>query len=249
MPASCKPRHVPAAEQSDPHYGDVYMEGLAITPDGEMLVGVRQANLEQDNKGSLRIVTIDIAGGATHEYAYQLTDGSGVSDIIAVNNHQFLVDERDGSGMADKPLLSDTASAAKVKKLYLIELNGATDVTDVLALPAPEVTPVGKALFLDVVSKLNAAGMDKRLIPSKLEGVAFGQDVVINGVVKHTWYIANDKDFLATIADPLKTPGDPTRSLVFNPNQFYVFAFDDSELPGYVPQQIKRFHPEHRERR
>ena len=85
-------------------------------------------------------------------------------------------------------------------------------------------------------------------MPSKLEGVAFGQDVVINGVVKHTLYIANDNDFLATIADPLKLPDDPTRSLVFNPNQFYVFAFDDSELPGYVPQQIKHLHPEYRER-
>jgi hypothetical protein len=62
-----------------------------------------QANLQQDKKKSLRIVTIDIAGGTTHEYAYQLTDGSGVSDIVAINNHQFLVDERKGNGMADTP--------------------------------------------------------------------------------------------------------------------------------------------------
>ena len=74
MPASCKPRHVPAAEQSDPHYGDIYMEGLAITPDGKILVAILHANLEQDNRGSLRIVPIDIAGGATHEYAFQLTE-------------------------------------------------------------------------------------------------------------------------------------------------------------------------------
>ena len=142
------------------------MEGLAITPDGKMLVGILQANLEQDTKGSLRIVTIDIAGGATHEYAYQLTDGSGASDIVAVNDHQFLVDERDGAGMADKPLLSDTASAAKVKKLYLIELNGATDVTDVMALPSPQVIPVGKAPFLDIVAKL---------MPRALTSVLFHQ--------------------------------------------------------------------------
>src|SRR4029078_10825508 len=81
------------------------MEGLAITPDGKMLVGIMQANLEQDKKGSLRIVTIDIGNGDSHEYVYELTDGSGVSDIVAVNNHQFLVDERDGAGMGDKPLL------------------------------------------------------------------------------------------------------------------------------------------------
>jgi hypothetical protein len=215
------------------------MEGLAITPDGKMLVGIMQANLEQDAKGNLRIVTIDIASGATHEYAYQLTDGSGVSEIVAVNNHQFLADERDGNGLGDKPLLTDTASAAKVKKLYLIDLAGATDVSDVATLPSPQVTPVSKVLFLDVVSALNAAGIDKRLIPSKLEGVAFGQDVVIDNVVKHTLYIANDNDFLPTVADPLKLPTDATRSLIFNPNKFYVFAFSDTDLPGYVPQQIK----------
>jgi hypothetical protein len=213
------------------------MEGLAITPDGKMLVGIMQANLEQDKKKSLRIVTIDINSGATHEYAYQLTDGSGASDIVAVNNHQFLVDERDGNGMADTPLLTDTASAAKVKKLYLIDLDGAQDVTPLSGDLSSYA--VSKTLFLDIVSKLNTAGIDSHLIPSKLEGVTFGQDVVIDGVTKHTLYVANDNDFLAVIADPLKLPGDPARGMVPNPNQFFVFAFDDNDLPGYIPQPVR----------
>jgi hypothetical protein len=213
------------------------MEGLAITPDGKMLVGIMQANLEQDKKKSLRIITIDIQSGATHEYAYKLTDGSGVSDIVAVNNHQFLVDERDGNGMADTPLLTDTASPAEVKDLFLIDLDGAQDVTAVSGDLSSYA--VGKTLFLDMVGKLTAAGIDSYLIPSKIEGVAFGQDVVINGVTKHTLYIANDNDFLATIADPLKLPNDPTRGTIANPNQFYVFAFGDEDLPGFVPQRIK----------
>src|SRR5262249_464820 len=174
------------------------MEGLAITPDGTMLVGIIQANLEQDAKGNLRIVTIVIASGETHEYAYQLTDGSGVSELVAVNNHQFLADERDSAGRGDKPLLTDTAPAATVKKLYLIDLTGATDVSDVFALPSAQVTPVSKVLFLDIVSKLTAARIDAHLIPAKLEGVAFGQDVVIGSVIKHTLYVANDNDFLVT---------------------------------------------------
>lgn len=213
------------------------MEGLAITPDGKMLVGIMQANLEQDKKNSLRIVTIDIRSGVTHEYAYKLTNGSGVSEIIAVNNHQFLVDERDGSGMADTPRLSDTASAANQKKLFLIDLDEAQDVTSLSGDLSNYA--VGKALFLDIIAKLNAAGIDGYLIPSKLEGVAFGQDVVINGTTMHTLYVTSDNDFLATIADPFKAPGDPTRGLIANPNQIYVFAFADSELPGFVPQQIK----------
>ena len=219
------------------------MEGLAITPDGSMLVGIMQANLEQDKKGSLRIVTIDIRSGTTHEYAYQLTDGSGVSEIVAVNNHQFLVDERDGSGMADTPLLTDTASAATVKKLYLIDLNGAKDVTNVTDPAGKKIDlssyAVAKTEFLDIVAKLTAAGINPFFIPSKLEGVAFGQDVVVNGERRHTLYVANDNDFLATIADPLKGPTDPMRGMVPNPNQFFVFAFSDSDLPGYVPQQIR----------
>ena len=155
-----------AVEIADNHVGRIAnkgMEGLALTPDGKMLVGIVQANLEQDAKNNLRVVTIEIASGTTHEYAYQLTDGSGVSDIVAVNNHQFLVDERDGNGMADKPLLTDTASVAKVKKLYLIDLDGAIDISDVPSLPAAGISPVAKVLFLDIVAKLNAAGIDKHL--------------------------------------------------------------------------------------
>src|SRR5437762_1371779 len=66
------------------------MEGLAITPDGKTLVGIMQAELIQDPKNLLRIVTIDIATGATHEFGYLLSTGSGVSDIVAINDHQSL---------------------------------------------------------------------------------------------------------------------------------------------------------------
>jgi len=69
------------------------MEGLAITPDGHTLVGIMQNALIQDaNEGAtklLRIVTIDILSGhVTHQYAYLLTTGSGVSEIVALNNHE-----------------------------------------------------------------------------------------------------------------------------------------------------------------
>jgi hypothetical protein len=82
------------------------MEGLAIRPDGKTLVGIMQNSLIQDAayggaaKKMLRMVTIDIAScTTTHEYAYLLTTGSGVSEIVALNNHEFIVDERDGNGL------------------------------------------------------------------------------------------------------------------------------------------------------
>ena len=87
---------------------------------------------------------------------------------------------------------------------------------------------------------MNAAGIDSRLIPSKIEGIAFGQDVVLDGKSQHTLFIANDNDFLATIADPLKEPGDASRGWAPNPNKFYVFAFADEDLPDYVPERIRQ---------
>jgi hypothetical protein len=77
------------------------VEGLAITPDGKTLVGIMQAELIQDPKNLLRIITIDIATGATHEFGYLLSTGCGVSDIVAINDHQFLIDERDGNGLGN----------------------------------------------------------------------------------------------------------------------------------------------------
>ena len=76
-----------------------------------------------------RLTVSKLSVGPMDNNAYLLTDGSGVSEILAINDHQFLVDERDGKGMADTPLLTDKVSAAKVKKLYLIDLDGAQDVT------------------------------------------------------------------------------------------------------------------------
>src|SRR5262249_38230228 len=147
------------------------------------------------------------------------------------------VDERDGKGMGDKPLLTDTATAAVVKKLYLIDLNGAVDVTgksgdDIKPFAVTKTTPA----WLDVVAQVTGAGINAKLIPSKLEGIAFGQDIMIGGVVNHTLYVSNDNDFLATVADPLVPKTDPTRKMVENPNQFFVFAFTDADLPGFVPQ-------------
>ncbi len=193
------------------------MEALAITPDGKTLVGMMQQNLIQDTKKYLRIITIDIDTGTTHEYAYNLTDGSSVSDILAINDHEFLVDERDGSGLGN-------GDSAVVKKLFKIDLAGATEIsTPTIGSGTPLVT---KSLFLDVLASLNANGITSDKIPAKLEGVAFGPDIVVDGTTKHTLFIANDNDFLPSVGG------------IDNPNQFFVFTVDESDLPNFVPQSI-----------
>lgn len=165
----------------------------------------------------MRLVTVDIASGRTSEYGYRLTTGSGVSEIVAVNDHQFLVDERDGKGLGDN-------SPAVAKSIFLVDINGATEISGVKSTTTatPVVIKAGTP-FLDLVAALKAYGLTAEQIPSKIEGMAFGQDVVLNGQTLHTLYIANDNDFLPATAGA---------------NRFYVFGFTDADLPGFVSQQL-----------
>jgi len=206
------------------------MEGLAITPDGKTLVGIMQSALLQDAALGrdavklLRIVKIDVATGQTYEYAYLLTTGSGVSEIVALNDHEFLVDERDGKGLGD-------GSKAAVKQIFKIDLAGAEDVSSLDGTQAAT-KAVGKSLFLDLVQVLTASGVAADQIPAKIEGLAFGDDVApAQGSTQnlHTLWIANDNDFLQ---DYKAVKGG-------NPNQFYVFGFTDADLNGsqFVPAE------------
>jgi len=106
------------------------MEGLTVTPDGRTLVGLMQSGLQQaDLDGEdatkiapTRIVTYDLQTHAIHEYLYLLhdpkTNGTANSEITAVSNTTFLVDERD----------SKFPKADGYKRLWMIDLSGATDV-------------------------------------------------------------------------------------------------------------------------
>ncbi len=205
------------------------MEGLAITPDGTTLVGIMQAPLLQDTNKVVRIVTVDIASGTTHEYAYQLTNGTGVSEIVAINNHEFLVDERDGKGLGDN-------SNAAVKQVFKIDLDGAQEISGLAGNLAAKA--VSKTLTLDIKDMLVAAGIAAQNIPAKIEGMTFGQDLMYNNVNLHTLWITNDNDFLATITDSKHPLGFD------NTNNFYVFGFSDEDLRNYVAQKISVNVPE-----
>ncbi len=193
------------------------MEGLTVTPDGKTLVGIMQSALtEPDLAGAktglittTRIVTIDLKTKAMHEYLYLLDDpanhaGNAVSEITALSDTKFLVDERDGN-----------LGAGTFKQLYVIDLSGATDVRGsgdpkgylingksidgyvgqagtaaaTKLLEDAGVTPVGKAPYLDMGALVTQAE------PS---GFFFGHDK-IEGVATtdggKTVYLSNDSDF------------------------------------------------------
>lgn len=104
------------------------MEGLTLTPDGSALVGIMQSALETPGlAGSpkavplVRMVVVNLATKDVAEYLYPLSDpdqtGVAVSEILALSNTTFLVDERDGE-----------PEPGADKKIYLADISGATDI-------------------------------------------------------------------------------------------------------------------------
>jgi hypothetical protein len=92
------------------------LEGLAITPDGKTLVAMIQSSLIQDGGllgSNCRILVYDLTNpsAAPKQFLYYLDGASTpISELLAANNHQFLVDERNSS-----------SGAAGIKKLYMFD--------------------------------------------------------------------------------------------------------------------------------
>src|SRR5262249_23724990 len=149
------------------------MEGLAITPDSSKLYGLMQNALIQDNALNAtnkqvgtnnRLLEVDVATGTTREFLYQLDDASyGVNEILAVNDHQFAVIDRDNNG----------STATKFKRLFLIALANTTDISDIESLPRTDtpagVVPVSKTPFIDLLS--TDWGLAGPAFPEKIEGI------------------------------------------------------------------------------
>ncbi len=203
------------------------MEGLAITPDGRALLGIMQNALLQDHGLAPastdrlglnnRILRIDLRTGRTRQYVYQveaINRGQGVSEILAVNDHQFLVLERDNRSNLQTP-----PQAPSRKKIWLIDTDGATDVSDVTSLPAgalpADIVPVSKTLFIDL---LDPAFDLAATIPEKIEGLSWGPDLPDG---RHLLYVISDNDLSDTLA-----------------TQLYAFAIEDEALPGFRKQRF-----------
>lgn len=154
-------------------------EGLAISPDGTKLWTILQSPLLQDHaldaKGkriglNIRVLEVTLSGeraGATRELVYPLAKASnGVSEILAINDHELLVLERDG----------EVGREAVWRQICKIDIANATDVSNVDSLPSDDlprtITPVSKSTWLDLASeRFGLVGKD---MPEKIEGLAFG---------------------------------------------------------------------------
>lgn len=152
-------------------------EGLAISPDGAHVYAMLQsAMLDEGGSGGLcnRIVKFSTGTGtAVAQYAYQMegsSQGRGISALFAVNDHEFLVLERNNRGIGVGAELSPPN-----KKLFRIDIAGAADVSPVQF--SPSACPVGKVTknpvpFLDLAADTLPELGNK--VPEKWEGLAVG---------------------------------------------------------------------------
>ena len=181
------------------------MEGLTITPDGKTLVGLMQSPMYNPSRTAvansvvIRILTFDIASGATKQYAYLMdnTTLTGCSEIMALSATTFLTIERDGL------YGGNPTSPATFKKIFKIDISGATDISDAAnsasgklyggktveelndaaGLTAAGITPVTKTLALDLLKDLPGG-----IYPhDKAEGIALLPGNILA--------ISNDDDF------------------------------------------------------
>lgn len=153
-------------------------EALSFASDGKSLWLGMEAALYQDgplatpdNGAVVRITRLDRAGKVLGQYAYPIEPvasrpgpgreaDNGVSEILAVNDHQVLVVERAGVANADGVYTNHV-------RIYEMETEGATDVQALPALAAASYVPARKRLLLDL-EKAGLARVDN------IEGISWG---------------------------------------------------------------------------
>ena len=186
------------------------MEGLTLTPDGKSLVGAMQSALQMPDLGSTkagnvaatRILVIDLKTFATKQYLYLLDDpkttGDANSEITALTNTTFLMDERDGN-----------FEPGAHKTLYKIDLSAATDISGMTIGGLSPEAYIGTAGTAAAQALLASAGIQ---VATKTPYVAIGDLVTqldptgalyahdkVEGVATtdggRTLYVSNDNDF------------------------------------------------------
>jgi hypothetical protein len=207
-------------------------EGIAISPDGKTLIAAMQGPLIQDggNAGgtNVRLLVYDLTNpnAQPKQYLYPLDPGLAISEILAVNDHEFVVDERDGTVGGGKKLLYeiDLDQANAPTDLATSAYSGTTTANGLPVSGTPAgVTALSKTLFADVGQILTAADAfvpGTGGLPDKIEGYAWGPTLA-NG--DQLLLATNDNDFAhATVS------GFPD----------YIWAFDVSGLTDFQAESF-----------
>jgi hypothetical protein len=155
-------------------YSNRGLEGVAVSPDGKTIVGAMQGPLVQDGRIEkkkclgvwTRWIAIDTTTSKTKQLAYRLDDEStGISELLSVDATRYLVLERD----------SNSGQEAKIKRIYLADATGASDISQVPSMRQgldTQTTPIRKTLLIDLLDP--AYGFAGANAPEKPEGIAWG---------------------------------------------------------------------------
>jgi hypothetical protein len=162
-------------------------EGLAISPDGRTVYAMLQSAMLDEGGGSgvfNRIVAFDTrTARPIAQYAYRMagsSQGRGISALVALSDHEFLVLERNNRGLGVDSTLG-SAPADWNKKVFRISLAGATDVSNIdLDASGAAFVPVAKsaAPWLDLAAGATLAHPALAALggvaPEKWEGLTIG---------------------------------------------------------------------------
>jgi len=151
-------------------------EGLAVSPDGQYAFAMLQSAMldEGGSNGTVnRIVQFDLdTGRAVAQFAYRMDDssrGRGISALVALNESEFLVLERNNRGLGVGAQLSGAD-----KRVYKIDIEDATDVSDIDLDSGAGYIPVTKnpTVFINLAADTLAALGNE--VPEKWEGLTIG---------------------------------------------------------------------------
>jgi hypothetical protein len=150
-------------------------EGLTISPDGAYVYTMLQSAMLDEGGGNgvcNRIVKFDtVSGEAIAQYAYQMegsSQGRGISALVALNDHEFLVLERNNRGIG-----VGAEFTPPNKKVFRIDLADAADVSGMslaTGCDAVKVAKTGPWLDLAANTLVELGGK----VPEKWEGLAVG---------------------------------------------------------------------------
>lgn len=256
------------------------LEAMALTPDNRKLATIQQSATVQDTNGAnqqtrnnTRILIYDVSNNATPSspighYVLQLpifnNNGAGTaadrtaaqSEMLALNDTQFLVLSRDGLGRGVAANAS-TSTTPIYKSILLVDIAGATNLagTTFETTNAPiatngtlnaGITPVQQVELVNMLNptQLGRVGMNITRLPvsspttisEKIEAMALAPVLEENAPQDFFLFVGNDNDFQATNAVFNGTPAT-LGALDGSGNNDSVLLVYRLTLPTYVDPQ------------